>query len=58
MPAVKVCGRKPTDAGADHDEVVVFLQINRFGQRSPVAQRVRASNDPGWLPRIPVRRGG
>ena len=60
--AVEMRRRQAADAAADNDQIVSFARI--FGlaggiPESAVAQTAcAASNDPGWLPRMPVSAGG
>ena len=58
---VEMRRRKPADAAADNDEIVIFAGrrgLRRLRPEIAVAQTVRGFEAPGWLPRMPVNAGG
>ena len=59
--AVEPGGRKPADAGTDHDEIVALLD-RRAAEPDSARGRTRsacaASNEPACWPRSPVSAGG
>jgi hypothetical protein len=53
--------RKAADAASDDDQIIDLAGVDGLAGRFPkgtVAQLCAASNEPGWLPRMPVFEGG
>ena len=59
--AEKMRRGEAADATANNDQVVFFVGVDRdpaCSQKVPSRRLWAASNDPGWLPRNPVKAGG